>query len=40
MVTVIAGTIRSEVIHVQLVFFCECYVAIYAVINLEALLGN
>lgn len=40
MVIMIDGAIRLEVIHVQHGFFCECYVAIYAVINLMALLGN
>ena len=40
MVIMIDGAIRLEVIHVQHGFFCECYVAIYAVINLIALLGN
>lgn len=39
MVIMIAGTIRSDVIHIQLVF-CECHEAVYAVINQVALLGN
>lgn len=37
MVIMIAGTIRSDEVHIQLVF-CECHETVYAVINQVALL--
>lgn len=39
MVIMIAGAIRSDVIHIQLGFW-ECHEAVYALINQVALLGN
>jgi len=38
-VIITVGTIRSDVIHIQLVF-CECHEAVYAIISQVALLGN